>query len=66
MDGGSIVYDSVGTEDSGEGTPSICTPSTLYLRSNIPYDRKIFSMLSVSGVRSPDDKNKIMMNQLPV
>lgn len=65
----------VGTEDSGE-----CTECSIYMYPeygvvvlciygvifHIPYDRKIFSMLSVSVVRSSDDKNKIMMNQLPV
>lgn len=40
--------------------------STEYGVHSIPYDRKRFSMLSVSVVRSSDDKNKIMMNQLPV
>ena len=59
-----------GTEDPGEDTPSICTycstPSALYLRGNIPNDRKRFSMSSSSVVRNSDDKNKIMMNQLPV
>ena len=55
-----------GTEDSGEDTPSICTPSALYLRSNIPNDRKRFSMLSFCVVRRSDDKNKIMMGQPPV
>lgn len=56
-----------GTEDPGEDTPSICsTPSALYLRSNIPNDRRRFSMPSFSVVRISDDKNKIMMGQPPV
>lgn len=51
------------TEYSSRYPVDVCI---LYLRSSIPYDRKRFSMLSVSAVRSSDDKNKIMMNQLPV